>query len=186
MRKLLGILLVAATGGALAQHAGHQQHQHQPGSSGYAGLQTRDIKALSPEQVAELRDGKGMGASLPAELNGVPGPLHVLQLAGQLAVTPDQRVALEHITADMKARAQALGAQVIAAEADLDRGFKSGAIDEKGIADATARIAALQGELRAVHLTAHLKTGRLLSPGQVLAYNRARGYAPADGPSHPH
>lgn len=186
MRTLVGILICAAASGALAQHAGHQQHQHQPGSSGYAGLQTRDIKALSPEQVAELRDGKGMGASLPAELNGVPGPLHVLQLAGQLAVTPDQRVALEHITADMKARAQALGAQVIAAEADLDRGFKSGAIDEKGIADATARIAALQGELRAVHLTAHLKTGRLLSPGQVLAYNRARGYAPADGPSHPH
>lgn len=192
MRTLLGILICAAASGAVAQHAGHQQHQqqqqhqHMPGNGGYAGLQTRDIKALSPEQVADLRDGKGMGASLPAELNGVPGPMHVLQLAGQLAVTPDQRVALERITADMKAQAQALGGRVIAAEAELDRGFKTGAIDEEGIADATARIAALQGELRAVHLTAHLKTRRLLSADQVLAYNRARGYVPADGPSHRH
>jgi hypothetical protein len=185
VRKLLGILICAAASGAVAQHAGHQQ-QHTAGKSSYAGLQTRDVKALSPEQVADLLEGKGMGASLPAELNGVPGPLHVLQLAEQLAVTPDQKAALERITADMKAQAQALGGQVIAAEAELDRGFKTGAIDEEGIADATARIAALQGDLRAVHLTAHLKTRRLLSADQVLAYNRARGYVPADGPPHRH
>lgn len=178
MRQLLVVLALVATGTAFAQHAGHQP------SGDYAGMQVREIKALSPEQMADLRDGRGMGASLPAELNGAPGPLHALELSQQLKVTPDQRAALERITADMKSSAQQLGAQVIAAEAELDRAFKSGAIDEKGIVDATARIAALQGQLRAVHLTAHLKTKRLLSEEQVLAYNQARGYL-AD-PERPH
>jgi hypothetical protein len=75
--------------------------------------------------------------------------------------------------------AQQLGAQVIAAETDLDRGFKAGSIDQSGIAEASARIAALQGQLRAVHLVAHLKTKGLLSEALVLAYNQARGYVAA-------
>jgi hypothetical protein len=168
---------------AFAQHAAHP-HPPRPGS--YAGMHDRDIKALSSEQVADLREGRGMGASLPAELNGAPGPLHVLELSQQLQVTAPQRAALEQVRADMKASAQRLGAQVIAAEAELDQGFKAGSIDEKGIADATARIAALQGQLRAVHLVAHLKTKKLLTDAQVLAYNQARGYATADGPAHRH
>jgi hypothetical protein len=174
MRRILIIVGLAAAGSAFAQHAGHQ---HQPQASGYASMQTRDIKALSAEQVAELREGRGMGASLPAELNGAPGPMHVLELSQRLKVSAEQRAALESITADMKASAQDLGAKVVAAEADLDKAFKTGSVDEKGIADATARIAALQGQLRAVHLTAHLKTKRLLNDEQVMAYNQARGYS---------
>jgi hypothetical protein len=181
MRPILIIVGLAAAGSAFAQHAGHQ---HQPQPSGYAGMQTRDIKALSPEQLVDLREGRGMGASLPAELNGAPGPMHVLELSQRLKVSAEQRAALESITADMKASAQDLGARVIAAEAELDRAFKTGSIDEKGIIDATARIAALQGQLRAVHLTAHLKTKRLLNDEQVMAYNHARGYATVSGRTH--
>ena len=44
-----------------------------------------------------------MGTSLPAELNGMPGPLHVLELAQQLKVTAQQQAALERITADQSA-----------------------------------------------------------------------------------
>jgi hypothetical protein len=174
MRRILVILALSVAGSALAQHAGHH---HQPPPSGYAGLQARDIKALSPEQIVELREGRGMGASLPAELNGVPGPMHVLELSQRLKVTVEQRAVLEAIAADMRASAKHLGEKVIAAEAELDRAFKTGSIDEKGIADATARIAALLGQLRAVHLSAHLKTKRLLSDEQVMAYNQARGYS---------
>jgi hypothetical protein len=181
MRRILIIVALTAAGSAFAQHAGHP-HQPQPG--GYAGMQTRDIKALSPEQLADLREGRGMGASLPAELNGAPGPMHVLELSQRLKVSAEQRAALESITADMKASAQDLGAKVIAAEAELDKAFKTGSIDEKGIADTTARIAALQGQLRAVHLTAHLKTKRLLNGQQVMAYNHARGYATVSGRTH--
>jgi Spy/CpxP family protein refolding chaperone len=183
MRSLLITLSLVAASSAYAQHADHQR-QAQP--SGYAGMQSRDIKALSAEQVTDLREGRGMGASLPAELNGVPGPMHVLQLAQQLKVTPEQRQALEGIAGEMKARAQSLGAQVVAEEAALDNAFKGRSIDVKSVEEATARIASFQGQLRAVHLVAHLKTRELLSDEQVAVYNSARGYTTADGHQHRH
>lgn len=183
MRNFVALLTLVAANAALAQHAGHS---HQPQPSGYAGMQTREIKALSPEQVADLREGRGMGASLPAELNGAPGPMHVLELSQQLKVTAEQRAALERVKSEMKTSAQQLGAQVIAAEAALDDGFKTATIDEKGIGDATARIAALQGQLRAVHLTAHLKTKQVLTGEQIMAYNQARGYSTPGEGTHRH
>jgi hypothetical protein len=183
MRSLLITMSLMAASSAFGQHA---DHQHQAKPSGYAGMQSRDIKALSTEQVADLREGRGMGASLPAELNGVPGPMHVLQLAQQLKVTSEQRQALEGITGEMKTRAQSLGAQVVAEEAALDNAFKGRSIDAKGVEEATARIASLQGQLRAVHLVAHLKTRELLSDEQVAVYNSARGYTTANGHQHRH
>ena len=56
----------------------------------YAGQQARSIKALSPENIDELRTGAGMGLAKPAELNGYPGPLHVLALAQELRLTLGQ------------------------------------------------------------------------------------------------
>jgi hypothetical protein len=41
----------------------------------YSGMQTRPIKALSEQQVGDLRAGRGMGLALAAELNGYPGPV---------------------------------------------------------------------------------------------------------------
>src|SRR5919107_1454461 len=41
----------------------------------------RPVKSLSEQQVADLRAGRGMGLALPAELNGYPGPMHVLEHA---------------------------------------------------------------------------------------------------------
>jgi hypothetical protein len=172
MRAFIFAIGLVAAAPAFAQHA------HQPSAqSGYAGMQERDIKALSAEQVADLRDGKGMGASLAAELNGVPGPLHVLQLRERLDVTSEQAAQLEHITAVMKTQARRLGEEIVAAEAALDAGFKSGQADKAFIQTTTARISQLQGELRAVHLIAHLMTRQVLSDQQVVAYNHARGYA---------
>jgi len=172
MRTFIFVIGLMATASAFAQH----QHQT-PAQSGYAGMQTRDIKALSTEQLADLRDGNGMGASLPAELNGVPGPLHVLQLKDRLDVTLEQQLRLERITAEMKAEAKRLGQDIVASETDLDRSFKSGKADEAFVRAMTARIAELQGQLRAAHLIAHLKTKQMLSDQQVVAYNQARGYA---------
>lgn len=189
-RALRCCVVAAALAGASAAWSQQAGHGHSGAShvepGGYAGMQTREIKALSPEQVRDLREGRGMGASLPAELNGVPGPMHVLQLSRQLGVTPAQQAALERITAEMSSSARRLGGEVVAAEAELDRAFQARAIDEQGVRDATARIARLQGELRAVHLTAHLHTRQLLSDRQVAAYNEARGYTAAPPHSHGH
>ena len=59
--------------------------------SPYAGMQTRPIKALSEQQVADLKAGRGMGLALPAELNGYPAPIHVLELSDQLGPSADQK-----------------------------------------------------------------------------------------------
>lgn len=50
------------------------------GHSHYAGLESRDIKALSTEDIEGLKSGRGMRMALPAELNGYPGPLHEAHL----------------------------------------------------------------------------------------------------------
>lgn len=36
----------------------------------YSGMQTREVKALSNQQAADLQAGRGMGLALAAELNG--------------------------------------------------------------------------------------------------------------------
>ncbi len=177
-RILAATAVAFVASGLLATPTAFAQHEDRtPAHNGYAEMQTREIKALSPEQVADLREGKGMGASLPAELNGVPGPLHVLQLKARINVTPEQQRQLETISAEMKVQARRLGDDIVAAEAGLDRAFRTGKADETLIQSTTARIAGLQGQLRAVHLMAHLKTRQVLSEQQVVAYNQARGYA---------
>ncbi len=40
----------------------------------YAGMQSRQVKALLNQQIADLRAALGMGLALAAELNGFPGP----------------------------------------------------------------------------------------------------------------
>ena len=96
-------LFVAAI--ALPLSAAAQHNHPQP----YAGLDSRPLQALSPEQLADLRAGRGMGLALPAELNGYPGPTHVLELAGPLGLTPEQRARTESLVAAMKAEAIPLG-----------------------------------------------------------------------------
>lgn len=154
----------------------------------YAGMQQRTIRALSAEAQADLLAGRGMGLALAAELNGFPGPMHVLELADRLALSPDQRRATEALMARMRADAIRLGQAIVAAEGALDQGFATRAIDAAALARQTAAIAALQGELRAVHLATHLEQTALLSPAQIAAYNEARGYgagaAPAPGRHH--
>src|SRR5689334_5411022 len=79
---------ILATLAALAMQSGVATAQsHQP----YAGLEQRAVKSLSNEQIDDLKAGRGMGLALAAELNGYPGPLHVLQLADRLELSADQR-----------------------------------------------------------------------------------------------
>src|SRR5262245_58316557 len=64
-------------------------------SAPYAGQQNREIKALSPEEIRDLAEGRGMGLAKAAELNGYPGPSHVLELAAPLRLTAEQRAATQ-------------------------------------------------------------------------------------------
>ena len=146
------------------------------GKSPYAGLERREIKALSPEQLSDLRAGRGMSLALAAELNGYPGPKHVLEFTEPLALTPDQHARTTSLFAEMERNATALGARLIEAEQRLDTLFTSGRATTDGVRAATADIASLQGQLRALHLSYHLDMKAMLTPQQIAQYNALRGY----------
>jgi len=168
MRPLLVLLLLTLTTAALAQ-----EHEH---TSPYAGMEGRNIKALSDADIEGLLSGAGMGYAMAAELNGFPGPKHVLELADELALTDEQRQQTEALFAAMQSEAVALGRQLIALETDLDAAFASGQATAEGILDLTARIGEVESRLRAAHLNTHLKMTPLLSMHQRHMYQELRGY----------
>jgi len=152
----------------------------------YAEMQTRPIKALSEQQMADLRAGRGMGLALAAELNGYPGPVHVLELADKLNLSPDQRAGIQRLFDSMKAEAVPLGSRLIEQEADLDKQFAGHTVTPDSLRASTAAVAATQGALRETHLKYHLSTVAVLSPGQIQRYAELRGYGGEAGPTEHH
>jgi hypothetical protein len=152
----------------------------------YAGMQARPIKALSEQQVADLGAGRGMGLALAAELNGYPGPSHLLELADKLNLSTDQRAAIQRLFDSMKAEAIPLGSKLIEQEADLDKQFASHTVTPESLKASTAAVAATQGTLRETHLKYHLSTAALLSSGQMLRYAELRGYGGQAAPMQHH
>jgi Spy/CpxP family protein refolding chaperone len=156
----------------------------------YAGQQDRQIKSLSEKEVEELLAGQGMGLAKAAELNGYPGPAHVLEHAAALALSEGQRRATEALMQEHRANARSLGAEVVQAEKALDTAFARGEVDRAGLARLIADIAARQARLREEHLQTHLEQTAMLSRDQVRKYAELRGYgaaasSPEAQPSHP-
>jgi len=152
----------------------------------YAGMQARPIKALSEQQVADLGAGRGMGLALAAELNGYPGPSHLLELADKLNLSTDQRAAIQRLFDSMKAEAIPLGSKLIEQEADLDKQFASHTVTPESLKASTAAVAATQGVLRETHLKYHLSTVALLSSDQMRRYVELRGYGGQVAPMQHH
>ena len=171
----LASLFVVALALPFAVMAQHHPSQHLP--QPYAGLDVRPVKALSAEQLADLRAGRGMGLALPAELNGYPGPMHVLELAGPLGLTPEQRARTETLVAAMKAEAIRLGEQLIADETALDRLFAEKRATAATLDAASTTVGGSRAALRTAHLRYHLDMMVVLTPDQVARYAALRGYA---------
>jgi Spy/CpxP family protein refolding chaperone len=148
----------------------------------YAGMQTRPIKALSEQQVADLGAGRGMGLALAAELNGYPGPSHVLELADRLELSADQRARVQALFDSMKREALPIGARLLEQEAELDKQFAGHTVTADSLKASTAAVAVTQGELRETHLKYHLSTAALLTPVQMQRYAELRGYGKTDSP----
>lgn len=156
-----------------------------PGRSPYVGEERRAIKALSEEDVEALLAGSGHGYAKAAELNSYPGPAHTLELADALGLSDEQVARIEDVRARMTDDATRLGGMMVDAEVDLDRLFASGEADAERVSALTREIALLEGELRAVHLNAHLETRALLTRHQIVRYDELRGYG-AEGGGAPH
>ena len=154
-------------------------------SQPYASLDSRPIKALSGQQIDDLKTGRGMGLALAAELNGYPGPMHVLQLSDQLGLSAEQKARVTQMFEAMKAEAMQLGERLVSQEAVLDSLFADRRATVDTVAAATSEIGDTQGRLRATHLKYHLATLQALQPDQVRRYAELRGYA-AGGTETPH
>jgi hypothetical protein len=131
--------------------------------SPYAGLQTRPVKALSEAQIADLKAGRGMGLALAAELNGYPGPLHVLELSGRLDLSGEQRARIAALFEWMKAEAIPIGARLIEQETMLDREFADRTITPASLRDTLVSIGETQAALREAHLKYHLATAAIMA-----------------------
>jgi hypothetical protein len=166
---LLAMALIAMPAAAETAHHG----PHSP----YAGFEAREIKALSPEQIADLKAGRGMGLALAAELNGYPGPRHVLDLARELALTAGQHRRTSALLEAMREETSALGERLIEAERALDRLFAEKRATPQSVAEAARSAGTIEGELRAAHLRYHLAMIEVLTPQQIRMYNHLRGYA---------
>lgn len=156
----------------------HGDSADQPASP-YAGQETRDIKSLSAVEVDAYLTGKGLGMAKAAELNGFAGPRHVLELASELALTPEQRAQTETLFASMQLKASTLGRALVDKERQLDQLFASRAITSESLKEALDEIGSLQARLRGAHLEAHLAQSAILTAGQNARYVQLRGYGGA-------
>lgn len=150
-----------------------------PEPSPYAGQEARPIKSLSAQDIDDLRNGRGWGMAKAAELNGVPGPTHLLELANEIGLDAAQVAKLRTIKDEMTAQAKPLGEKLIALEAELDRQFADAIVSESSLRELLTQIATTRSELRYTHLATHFKTPPLLTAAQIAAYNRLRGYTPS-------
>lgn len=142
----------------------------------YAGMSGRGIASLSDADVAALELGEGWGLALPAELNGWPGPRHVLDMDEALGLTDVQRGQVERLFGLMQAEAQRIGGNYIDAEQALDAAFDDPALDPVVLAGLVVAATNALGELRMIHLAAHIETRQILTPEQIEIYNTQRGY----------
>jgi Spy/CpxP family protein refolding chaperone len=159
-------------------------------TSPYVGQLDSPVRGLTAQEVDDLLAGRGAGYARSAELNGYPGPRHMLDMGDKLSLQPEQRAKLTATFETMEARAKALGAQIVERERALSAAFTGGTLTPEALRQQTAELGQLYADLRATHLTAHLAIFPVLTPEQVAGYNVLRGYTGNDpmapGMSHDH
>jgi Spy/CpxP family protein refolding chaperone len=180
--RLVFAVLLGVTLGTVPATAQHPQHD-QPRQHGQHGRHApdgatapahHDPEGCEREFEAVVADGRGFGMAFAADRHGYPGPLHVLELADRLVLTDAQRARARALMDAMFAESRPKGAALIAAERRLAELFASGRPDEASVRAAVAEVERLRAELRVLHLTTHLKTRDVLTPGQRRLYHDAR------------
>ena len=148
--------------------------------SKYIGQEKRDIKSLSNEDIKELKAGAGWGLAKAAELNGLPGPKHILEMKQEIELTAKQEEMIIALYNKMNKEAVRLGNKLIEYEEELNSRFAERDIDEKILDELLRKISETYKSLRFTHLSAHLQTPDILTATQIEKYNKLRGYSSDD------
>ena len=162
MKKVALALPLLILGFAVQASGTHRSHV-----SNYAGQAKLAIKSLSPDDIAELKRGGGWGLAKAAELNGVPGPAHLLKLKDEISLSDAQVSAITEIFEGMKVQAIKQGERLITLERELENHFRNRTITGSILRSSLEAIAETRMELRYIHLATHLRTPEILSPGQI-------------------
>lgn len=149
--------------------------------SPYAGQESRGIKSLSDTEIEGLLAGAGTpfgGMAKLGELNGYPGPKHVLEAVEfeEFELTEDQLERIENIYEEMRFEAIELGTKIIEIEQGLDDSFADKSMTLEVLEREVSESAELYGQLRFLHLKYHLFMVDILTSEQVEQYNELRGY----------
>jgi hypothetical protein len=120
------------------------------------GQEARRIKELSQSEISGLLAGKGMGFAKPAELNGYPGPAHVLELASKLRLSEGQVADSKAIFQKMEQSAQEHGSELVRAERELEALFVDRQATPDTLVQAPERVASTKAKVRNAHLGARL------------------------------
>ncbi|MCK5335264.1 MAG: hypothetical protein KAQ67_03845 [Gammaproteobacteria bacterium] len=159
---------------------GNQAQAEDKHLSKYAGQEKRLIKSLSADDIKQLENGRGWGLAKAAELNGMPGPSHILQMKDKISLNKSQEKKIQALFNDMKSQAIPLGKKIIQLEKELNDYFANKSITTDLLNKQLDAIAQVHKQLRYVHLVTHLKTPAVLSSEQIENYNRLRGYGSGD------
>ncbi|MEO5372081.1 MAG: hypothetical protein H7833_18585 [Magnetococcus sp. DMHC-1] len=144
------------------------------------------IKSLSAEEQEGLKAGKGLKQSMVAELNGYPGPVHVLELAKELRLSPQQEASAQTLAREMTAQAVPVGEEILRQEAKLDHLFASGHAAPDKITPVVMELGQLRGRLRLIHLNTHIAMQKILTAEQINHYNTARNHGQKHKPETSH
>ncbi|MHC4184120.1 MAG: Spy/CpxP family protein refolding chaperone [Planctomycetota bacterium] len=148
--------------------------------SKYMGQEKREIKSLSKNDIRELRAGAGWGLAKAAELNGLPGPKHILEMKKEIALTSEQETMVNDLYKEMNNKAIELGNKLIDLERELNKRFAERNIDEYSLDELLIKISETYKSLRYTHLSAHLRAPNILTENQIKKYNTLRGYSSDD------
>jgi hypothetical protein len=178
---LAGIALQIATFSAWPLQA--QTLTPTPGP--YAGQQDSSIRGLTEAEIASFREARGMGLARPADINGYPGPIHVLELSDALSLNTEQREAMQSLYDQMRGEAVSLGEEFLSQYGALEGAFRDRTVTTEVLDRHAAELGRLEGRLRATHLKYHLLTAGHLTKEQIAEYGRLRGYTEVAAPAEP-
>ncbi|MBW2205899.1 MAG: hypothetical protein JRG79_03245 [Deltaproteobacteria bacterium] len=174
--RIVAFSIIAISLNSLNLFAG-SEHEY---TSKYVGQEKRQIKSLSDEDIKELKAGAGWGLAKAAELNGLPGPKHILEMKKEIELTSEQERLVVALYNDMNKEAIVAGNKLIEYEKVLNNRFAERKINEIVLDELLTKISETYKSLRYTHLSAHLKTPSILTEDQIKKYNKLRGYASDD------